>query len=191
MPTGISIDVQVIDHGWEDIRKNIKLLGDHGGICNVGVQGEQAAANHQHSELTLAQLAGIHEFGTVIHQPARRVKRTVGKGKKKRSVEYARGARTIVIPARSSLRDTVDIYQEPIARREVLLSQGVLFGKFTLLGGLELFGMYVVGLIRQRMANGIPPPNRPSTIARKGSSKPLIDTGELRNAITWKAEVPK
>lgn len=180
MATGINITVKEVDLGWEAIRKNIKLLGDSGGVCNVGVQGEQAAANHQRSELTLGQLAGIHEFGTVIHQPARRHPKS---GKATRP-------RTIVIPARSFLRDTVDIYQEPIARREVLLSQGVLYGKFTLLGGLELFGMYVVGLIRQRIANGILPANRPSTIARKGSSKPLIDTGELRNSITWKAEVP-
>lgn len=28
-------------------------------------------------------------------------------------------------------------------------------------------------------------PNQPQTIQAKGSSKPLIDTGTLRNAITW------
>jgi hypothetical protein len=29
------------------------------------------------------------------------------------------------------------------------------------------------------------PPNKPETIKRKGSSRPLIDTGQLRRAITW------
>lgn len=29
------------------------------------------------------------------------------------------------------------------------------------------------------------PPNSPATIKRKGSDKPLIDTGQLRNAITY------
>jgi hypothetical protein len=29
------------------------------------------------------------------------------------------------------------------------------------------------------------PPNAPSTIARKGSDRPLIDTGQLRRAITY------
>jgi len=28
-------------------------------------------------------------------------------------------------------------------------------------------------------------PNAPSTVAQKGSSRPLIDTGELRRSITW------
>lgn len=186
-----NIKVKEIDHGWEDIRKRVKLLGDAGGVCHVGVQGQQAAANHQNSGLTVAQIADIHEFGRVIHQKARKVTRTVGKKKKKRSIEYARGAHTIVIPERSFLRATVDEFQEAITRREVLLSQGVLYGKFDLLAGLELFGMYVVGLIRQRMANGIPPPNSPYTIARKGSSKPLIDTSQLRNSITYMAEVLK
>lgn len=166
----LNITVKEIDHGWADIRRNVKLLGEMGGVCHVGVQGQQAAANHQHSGLTVAQIANVHEFGKVIHQP--------------------RMKRTIVIPARSFLRATVDEYQEAITRREVLLSQGVLYGKFELRAGLELFGMYVVGLIQQRMANGILPANRPSTIARKGSSKPLIDTGQLRNSVTWQAEVP-
>jgi hypothetical protein len=32
---------------------------------------------------------------------------------------------------------------------------------------------------------GVPPPNAPSTVAKKGSSRPLVDTGRLVNAITW------
>jgi hypothetical protein len=46
-----------------------------------------------------------------------------------------------------------------------------------------------VGVIKQRIANGIAPPNSPYTIARKGSSKPLIDTGQLRNSITYQVEI--
>lgn len=32
------------------------------------------------------------------------------------------------------------------------------------------------------------PPNAPSTVARKGSSNPLIDSGEMRNAVSSKVE---
>lgn len=32
------------------------------------------------------------------------------------------------------------------------------------------------------------PPNSPVTIARKGSSKPLVDTGAMRQSITYKVE---
>ncbi len=39
------------------------------------------------------------------------------------------------------------------------------------------------------IAAGVAPANAPSTIARKGSSKPLIDTGVLRSSIVGKVEL--
>lgn len=166
---GSVIKVTVVDKGWDAIKARIGTLKGSGAIVSIGVQGTEAAANHQGTHLTVAQLATIHEFGKVIHQP--------------------RMGRTIVIPERSFLRKTVDMYRDAIARRQVLLSQGFILGKFELTGAMELLGMYVVGLIKQRIANGIAPPNSPWTIARKGSSKPLIDTGQLRNSITHKVEI--
>jgi hypothetical protein len=44
------------------------------------------------------------------------------------------------------------------------------------------------GEIQSRIADGIPPPNAPSTVAQKGSSTPLINTGQLRAAIRGKLE---
>jgi|1185.fasta_scaffold10404_2 phage gpG-like protein len=165
----IEVKVKVVDRGWEDIKARVERLRDTGAIVKVGVQGQQAAANRQDTTLTIGAIAQIHEFGKVIQQPKMR--------------------RTIVIPERSFLRATVDIYQAAIARRDVLLAQGYVLGKFGLKQSMELLGEYVVGLIKQRIANGILPANRPSTIRRKGSSKPLIDTGQLRNSITYKVEV--
>jgi phage gpG-like protein len=164
-----TLNVKVVDHGWEAVKERIDALRGGGATVSIGVQGAQAAANHQGTHLTVAQLATVHEFGKVIRQPNMN--------------------RTIVIPERSFLRATVDRYREAIARRQVLLTQGYVLGKFELQGAMELLGQYVVGLVKQRIANGIAPPNAPSTIARKGSSKPLIDTGQLRNSITYKVEV--
>ena len=164
-----NVQVKVIDRGWEAIQQRMESLRGAGAVVAVGVQGAEAAANHQHSHMTVAQIATVHEFGKVIHQPRMR--------------------RTIVIPERSFLRKTLDQYQEAIARRQVLLTQGYLLGKFDLKPALELLGQYVVGLVKQRIANGIAPPNSPYTIANKGSSKPLIDTGQLRNSITYKVEI--
>lgn len=160
-----TVQVKVIDRGWEDIKARMQALRGGTAEVRVGVQGAQATANHQGTALTVAQLATIHEFGKTIQQP--------------------RMHRTIRIPERSFLRATIDQYQEAIARRQVLLTQGYLLGKFALKPALELLGQYVVGLVKQRMANGIPPPNSPWTIAKKRSSKPLIDTGQLRNSITY------
>lgn len=164
---GVTVDVKVIDRGWIDIQKRIAQLATATATVTVGVQGAKGAANHQHSTLTVGQLATIHEFGKVIH--TRRA--------------------TIVIPERSFIRATCDIYRDKIAQREVLLQQGFVIGKFGLVQSLELLGTYVVGLIKARIATGIPPANRPSTIRRKGSSKPLVDTGQLRNSITYQVQV--
>jgi hypothetical protein len=67
----------------------------------------------------------------------------------------------------------------------------VLAGKVPLNRALEQLGQRFVGLIQRRLAQGIPPPNAAATIARKGSSKPLIDTGQLRSSITYSTRVKR
>lgn len=54
--------------------------------------------------------------------------------------------------------------------------------------GLAQLGEVYVGEVQSRIAGGIAPPNAPSTIARKGSSTPLIDTGVLRSSIAAKVD---
>lgn len=51
---------------------------------------------------------------------------------------------------------------------------------------LDLAGMGIEGQLRQSIANLSDPPLKPSTIARKGSSKPLVDTGHMLNSIDHK-----
>jgi len=53
---------------------------------------------------------------------------------------------------------------------------------------LERLGLLYVGQIQARISSGIAPPNAPATIARKGSSTPLVDTGQLRSSIRSKVE---
>lgn len=51
-------------------------------------------------------------------------------------------------------------------------------------GQYDMAGMQMASAIQAQFGK-IPPPNAPSTIARKGSSATLIDTGALRDAITY------
>lgn len=51
-----------------------------------------------------------------------------------------------------------------------------------------LVGAYAVGQVQETISEGVPPPNAPYTIEKKSSSKPLIDTGKLRQSITYKVE---
>lgn len=88
------------------------------------------------------------------------------------------------VPERSFLRAWIDentaVNTELLRRAAVMALKG---GK-TLPQALELLGMKFAGGIQSRIAQGISPANAPATIAKKGSSTPLIETGQLRQAIT-------
>lgn len=53
---------------------------------------------------------------------------------------------------------------------------------------LSRLGIQAVGDIQKSITSLRTPPNAPSTIARKGSSNPLIDTGEMRQSTTYVVE---
>ena len=92
----------------------------------------------------------------------------------------------VIIPERSYLRawfdENVDALQ---ATMEHLIGQ-VVEGKISGRAALETIGGYVATHVQAYMVDLKTPPNAPSTIARKGSSNPLIDTGQLKDAITWR-----
>ena len=49
-------------------------------------------------------------------------------------------------------------------------------------------GAYAQGVIQTRIRDLRSPPNAPYTIAKKGSSNPLIDKGKMRQSVTWVVE---
>lgn len=51
---------------------------------------------------------------------------------------------------------------------------------------LDFVGEFLAGKMKEKIMSRIPPPNAPSTIAAKGSSLPLFDTGEMVGAIDHK-----
>lgn len=64
----------------------------------------------------------------------------------------------------------------------------ILRGEAKLEGVLQKLGILAQGDIQEEITNLRSPPNSPVTIARKGSSNPLIDTGEMRGAVTYKVD---
>lgn len=94
----------------------------------------------------------------------------------------------IGVPERSFIRDWAD---QGEARHNEQLRQVaavVIRGGYTVEVGLGRLGALYQGEIQARISAGIPPPNAPSTIAKKGSSTPLINTGQLRSSILWRLE---
>jgi hypothetical protein len=51
---------------------------------------------------------------------------------------------------------------------------------------LGLLGEWFVGRTKAEMKNGSFQALAPSTVKAKGSTKPLVDTGQLRNSVTQK-----
>ncbi len=89
------------------------------------------------------------------------------------------------IPPRSFIGGWFDEYA---AQNEALVSRvmrAVAAGKLSPETAQKQLGSVFKGQIQARMAAGIKPANAQSTIDRKGSSKPLIDTGQLRSSINW------
>jgi hypothetical protein len=53
---------------------------------------------------------------------------------------------------------------------------------------LNRIGIVAQGDVQMSIVSGNWVPNAPRTIARKKSSRPLIDTGAMRQAVTWIVE---
>lgn len=67
-------------------------------------------------------------------------------------------------------------------------AKAVMNGSTSMRQALGKFGVVGQGSIQDSITKLSDPPNAPSTIAQKGSSNPLIDTGEMRAAITWEID---
>lgn len=93
------------------------------------------------------------------------------------------------VPQRSFIRAWFDESVEK--NRELLRSQLALVvaGKLPLETALERVALKCEADVKRRIRNRIPPPLAPETVRRKGSSVPLIDTGQLRASIRGKASV--
>ncbi len=95
------------------------------------------------------------------------------------------------VPQRSFLREWTS---SNAAEIQQIIQQAAVMGGLHSLNAeqsMERAGLGLVGSVQERMSAGIPPANSPETIARKGSSTPLIDTGQLRQSITSKPHVPQ
>lgn len=53
---------------------------------------------------------------------------------------------------------------------------------------LPKLGALGAGMVQDQIASNTPPPNAPSTVRQKGSSGTLIDTGRMRQSVTWALE---
>lgn len=91
---------------------------------------------------------------------------------------------TSTTPARPFLKQTVDSNQDKIKAMCKQTVKDISDGKPTE-GCLKRLGAFGVGLVQETITNGSFAPNNPQTIKRKGSDKPLIDTGQMRQSVHY------
>lgn len=149
--------VTVKDNGANELLKRLRDGAAHPRTVKVGVLSDQPKEEHGGSTgaMSLIEVAAVHEFGTDT------------------------------VPQRSFIRATVDEHRAEIDALEKHLAAQVLAGEITEEKALNLLGAKVAAWMQARIAQGIPPELKPETIARKGSSKPLVDTGQLRSSVTF------
>lgn len=93
---------------------------------------------------------------------------------------------THTIPARPFLSQAFDSNQERVVAFIKAQHALVVTGKKSVDDALKAIGLYFEGVVKKTMASGKFAPIKKETIRRKKSSKPLIDTGRLRQSITSK-----
>lgn len=91
----------------------------------------------------------------------------------------------IGVPERSFIRAWFDENEDRARVALTRLLESVVAGKRQPDQAIELFAQWAVGDMQARIARGISPPLAEKTIARKGSSTPLIDTGQLRSSLSY------
>lgn len=168
------------DLGAEAFFRSMREL--KGAYAKVGILSDDARGGlHQRKpdgtaeDLTIAEIAVVNEFGTEDGH----------------------------IPARSFVRSTYDKMRERLTADAAKLAGSIVDGKMDLTRALNILGAELATGIRAAVTQGagIPPPNAPSTLARKEAKgawnsrgaaqaqglgpRPLVDTGAMVNAVTW------
>lgn len=129
--------------------------------CVAGIRAAKGGQVYQDPDgggsITLAEIAGVHEFGSP----------------------------KTGVPERSYLRATFDTEREVYQAELRGVVENAIDGKATLEEGLDRLGVGFVGDVQEyiRAGMGPPPPLAPETIRRKKSSHALIDTSRLVNSL--------
>lgn len=148
------------DRGYQKLMT--ELLKEDQPVISVGILAAKGAEEHKNAE----------EGGEKLTVLDVAIKNEFGLG----------------VPARSFIGAWFDLNSAKVVKEAHVLFKLVLQGKYEKWQVFEIIGQRAVGGIQKRIADGIAPANSPRTIALKGSSKPLIDTGQLRSSITYLVE---
>lgn len=156
----MSVTVKDVDHGFKKLLENAHAAAKGSGV-SVGIHAKEGDVQHKPEPgkkpepVTVLDVAIWNEFG-------------------------------LGVPERSFLRAWVDQNPGPNADALRRATMMILKGERTVAEAMELVGLKLAGNMQKAIAEnslGLKE-NAASTIARKGSSKPLEDIGQMRQSIT-------
>jgi len=155
------VSTREFDKGYAEFKEALELMKEQP-VIKIGILAEDANKDKE-GPLNLAGIAAVNEFGTRRAGPQNNT----------------------VIPARSFIRSTMDENKQYF----IQVTRGAIMKILTgadVIKQLNIVGAVIARAIQQKITDIRTPPNAPSTIAAKGSSKPLIDTGRMRASIRHK-----
>lgn len=131
-----------------------------------------------------------------IQEKARTVAQSKGGRKQKAGLSVAEYAAdnefgTNLIPQRSFMRTAFDENIDRIENIAAIQYGKIIDGSISLAQGLGIVGQVITGMIQRKIREIRFPPNSPKTIALKGSSKPLIDFGQMVKSVTYAIRTKK
>lgn len=130
-----------------------------------------------------AWLASIHEYGVkILVTPKMRAWLNQNGLHLKKETKY------IVIPERAFLRNGFDSNVGDVINETNPLLADVLGGNMSVEEFCNIVGKLMVGKIQEYAIDLKTPANHPFTIEKKGSSNPLVSSGDMIEALTYEIE---
>lgn len=151
--------------GWDALKMRLREAAElHVRVGLLSDTDASAAEEGGENPIGLVALGAIHEFGS----------------------------KAAGVPERSYLRRTFRFGQGAIGQEGITrtLAKGIITGKLGAKAAYEILGHWAVKQVRETITAGqhIPPPLAQSTIDKKGSDRPLVDTGRLVGGISHAVE---
>jgi hypothetical protein len=129
----------------------------------------------------VAKIAAWNEFGVPKTQ-----------AETMRGIMTGRSASPWKLPPRPAMRSAVDGNFENLKAFKAKVYEQVLDGKLTPKQGLDMLGLWMQNKMKNSILHGHWQKNAPSTLKQKhGSTKPLIDTAQELNSVTWTNSLDK
>jgi len=130
-----------------------------------------------------AWLASIHEYGCKI-----KVTDKMRAYLHRQGLHLKPTTTHIVIPERAFLRNGYDESKDEVLKKADALIGDVIGGTMSADQMCELVGLLLSSKIKDYAQELNSPPNHPYTVGQKGSSNPLVDSGDMISSITYKVE---